>query len=287
VNTTGTLVERLSGVATPAEQRVANYFLVAGPRAAAMSAREIADAVGTSDATVLRATKSLGFASLRDLRRALSEEGREPELTHRLRATIDQSRSAHDVLSSAVDRHLQSLGMLTDQVRAGDFDSASLLLAGASTVWWSGTGPSAYLAEYAAFLSRRLGRHAGTLTHSGADLADELLPIRSDNCIVVLAYGHIHPHVKVILQHAAALETPVILITDAIGRHPKWPVAVNLHAGRGVPGLFASHATTVVLIEALVLALAAAAPVRSEEALRTLNSLRRSIAGRQLDVDPP
>jgi DNA-binding MurR/RpiR family transcriptional regulator len=83
------------------------------------------------------------------------------------------------------------------------------------------------------------------------------------------------------------LETPVILITDAIGRHPKWPVAVNLHAGRGVPGLFASHATTVVLIEALVLALAAAAPVRSEEALRTLNSLRRSIAGRQLDVDPP
>jgi hypothetical protein len=61
---------------------------------------------------------------------------------------------------------------------------------------------------------------------------------------------------------------------------------VRLNAGRGTPGLFATHSPTIVLIEALVLALAAADPERAETSLATLNELRRDLAGRRLDVDP-
>lgn len=251
-----------------------------------MSAREVAEAVGTSDATVLRTTRSLGYNSLRELRRALSDGGREAGLSERLHATIDESGSAHDVLSSAIDRHVEALGLLTNQVRTQDFDAAAAALSAAPQVWWCGTGPSAHLAEYAAFLSRRLGHSVGTLTHSGTDLADELLPVRPDHCVVVLAYGTIHRHVKVILEHAADVGAHVVLITDTLGPHLAWPIAVCLYAGRGVPGLFASHATTVLFIEALVLAVAAANPGIAEDSLLGLNSLRRSIDGRRLDVDP-
>ena len=70
------------------------------------------------------------------------------------------------------------------------------------------------------------------------------------------------------------------------GRRIASPVAAQLNAGRGTPGLFATHGPTIVLLEALVLATAAADPARSETALATLNDLRRSLAGKRLDVDP-
>jgi DNA-binding MurR/RpiR family transcriptional regulator len=273
-------------VNTPAERRVADFFLTAGPKAAAMSAQEIAAEVGTSDATVLRTTKTLGYSSLRELRRALTSSGNDVDLATRLHATIGESVSAHDVLASAMDHHLQALEMLARRVPAIDFDAAASILAPASRLWWSGTGPSAHIADYAAFLCRRLGRDSGSLTHSGTDLADELLALRPGHAVVVLAYGRIHTYVDAILQRADAVGARVVLITDTIGQRLDPPVAVRLNAGRGVPGLFASHGATMVLVEALVLATAATDPKRSESSLASLNDMRRSIAGRRLDVDP-
>ncbi len=77
-----------------------------------------------------------------------------------------------------------------------------------------------------------------------------------------------------------------ILITDTLGHRLSSPADLRLNAGRGTPGLFASHAPTIVLLEALVLATAAADPARSEAALGELNRLRRELAGKPFDVDP-
>ena len=285
-NTTTSLSARLGRVTSPAERRVAEYLAQSGPRAAAMSAQEIAAAVGASDATVVRTARTLGYASLRELRQALADDMDETDLPTRLRATIGESPSAHDVLASAVDRHLEALDTLLRRVPAGDFDAAVAVLADAAHIWWCGTGPSAHLAGYAAFLCRRLGRSSGALTHSGTDHADELLSLRADHAVVVLAYGRVHPYVRVLLQRAADIGARVVLVTDTLGRRLASPVAVQLNAGRGAPSLFATHGPTIVLLEALVLATAAADPARSETALATLNDLRRSLAGKRLDVDP-
>jgi DNA-binding MurR/RpiR family transcriptional regulator len=251
-----------------------------------MSAQEIAAVVGTSDATVVRAAKSLGYASLRELRGALAGDGDEADLSARLQATIGGTASAHDLLATSADRQLKALHTLLRRVSAHDFDEAAKVLTDATYVWWCGTGPSAHLANYAAFLSRRLGIPSGSFTHAGTDHADELLTLEADHAVVVLAYGRIHAYVRVLLQRAADVGADVVLVTDALNRRSLPPVAAHLNAGRGTPGLFATHGPTIVLLEALVLAMAAAQPDRSEVALATLNELRRSIAGKRVDVDP-
>ena len=251
-----------------------------------MSAQEIAAEVGTSDATVVRTARTLGYANLRELRRALTDHDDDPDLSSRLHATIGDSPSAHDVLAAAVNQQLQALDTLLRRVSAADFDRAVATLETAPRVWWCGTGPSAHLAEYAAFLCRRLGRPAGALTHGGTDHADELLDVRPGDAVVVLAYGRLHPYVRVLMQHAADISAEVVLVTDTLGQRLPAPVAAQLNAGRGSRGLFATHGPTIVLLEALVLAMAAADPVRSEGALATLNDLRQSLAGRRVDVDP-
>lgn len=285
-NTTETLTQRLARVTRPAERRVAEHLIRLGPRAAASSALEIAAEVGTSDATVVRTAVSLGFANLKELRAALTDDPDDADLAVRLQATIADSSSAHQVFVTAIDGQLNALDDLLRRVSTSDFDAAAAVLVGASRIWWSGTGPSAYLAGYASFLCRRLGRPSGSFTHAGTDHADELLSVQVDDAVVVLAYGRMHPYVKVLLAHAANVGARVVLVSDRAGRKLSSPVAAHLNAGRGKPELFATHGPTIVLLEALVLAVAAADPNQSEAAVASLNDLRRSLAGKRIDVDP-
>ncbi len=164
-----------------------------------MTAREIAAAVDTSDATVVRTARSLGFESLRELRRAIGATF-EADLTARFHATVDTHPSSHDVLDAVIDEQIENLEALRRRVPATAFDEATHVLAAASHVWWCGIGPSASLADYAAFLSRRLGLASGSLTHAGTDHADELLAVGTGHAVVVLAYGRIHRYVRVLLS---------------------------------------------------------------------------------------
>jgi DNA-binding MurR/RpiR family transcriptional regulator len=252
-----------------------------------MSAAEIAEAVGTSDATVVRTAKSLGYDGMRQLRRALSDREAEPDLTSRLEATISDFRTDKDIVAATVERHLRALDTLLSQVTPELFDSAVNMLTSARRTWWCGTGPSAYIAGYASFLTRRLGRASGVLTHSGTDHADELLALGRGDVVVVLAYGRVHSYVRVLLRHAREVGATTILITDTLGSSLAAETDLRVDAGRGTPGVFASHATTMVLVETLVLAVAATKPKLAKDALDTLNDLRSQIAGRHLPVDPP
>jgi DNA-binding MurR/RpiR family transcriptional regulator len=136
-------------------------------------------------------------------------------------------------------------------------------------------------------MSQRIGKASSALVHTGTSFADELLTLTPTDALVVFAYGRLQPHVRVLLEHAAALEMPVVLITDTLGRKLEDDVDVTLQSGRGAPGLFASHAPTLVVVEALVLAVAATDQTDAEASLARLNELRAALAGRRIDVDRP
>ena len=164
---------------------------------------------------------------------------------------------------------------------------AVAVLAGRDRVVWRGVGPSAHLAAYGQLMTQRIGKPSSALVHTGTSFADELLTLEPDDAIVLFAYGRLQPHVRVLLEHAGTLEAPVVLITDVLGRRLEAGVATTLQCGRGAPGLFASHGITLVVIEALVLAIAATHQTESEASLAKLNELRAALAGRRIDVDTP
>lgn len=277
---------KTAALTSPAEATVAEFVASAGPKAAAMSAREIAVATGTSDATVIRAARSLGFASFRDLRRYLAGQTDEVPLAERLRASLDATADPDSELRASITRQRQALDRLDQAIPDEEFHRANQVIADAPHLWWSGVGPSAHLAAYGAFLFRRLGKDSGTLTHAGLDGADELLSLQAGHTVVVLAYGRLHRHVRVLLDHAKSIQAHVVLVTDTVSPSEQWPIAARLVAGRGPKATFASHATTIVVIEALALAMAAAQPSRAKASVDQLNALRQAIIGRPLQVDP-
>ena len=268
----------------PAERRVAECLLDLGPDATLLSAAALADRLGTSDATVVRTAKALGYSGLAELRRALAAFADNPPLGERLRRTLEQA-PGDELLASALRNHLTALDALTRNVSPRAFQDAVAVLAGRDRVVWRGVGPSAHLAAYGQLMTQRIGVRSSALVHTGTSFADELLTLAPTDATVVFAYGRLQPHVQVLLQHAAALGVPTVLITDTLGHKLAASVAVTLQCGRGAPGLFASHATTLVVIESLVLALAATHQAVSEDSLANLNELRAALAGRRVDVD--
>ena len=270
----------------PAERRVAEFLVDLGPEATLLSAAALAKQLGTSDATVVRTAKSLGYSGLAEMRRALAAPNDSPPLRERLRRTLDQA-PGDQLLTSAIRNHVAALETLTRNVSTQAFQDAVGVLASSDRVVWRGVGPSAALANYGQLIAQRIGKPSSALVHTGTSFADELLSLEPNDAIVVFAYGRLQTHVHVLLEHAKTLDVPVVLITDTLARRLADSVDVTLQCGRGTPGLFASHATTLVVVEALILAIAATDQTESEASLARLNELRASLAGRRIDVDTP
>ena len=277
-------VSRRMSDLTPAERRVAEHLLAAGPEGALRSAAEIAEQLGTSDATVVRTAKALGYGGLADLRRAIAVQDTIPPLEQRLRRTLDETPT-DELLTACVTHHLADVDMLTRLVPPAVFQQAVDFLSESARVVWRGVGPSSHLARYGQLMCRRIGHPSVAMVETGASFADELLALRSDDVAVVMAYGKLQSHVSVLLDHADTLGCPVVLITDDLARTLGTRVASLLQCGRGASGLFSSHAGTVLLIEALVLAIAKSREARAESTLVTLNELRASLAAPRVDAN--
>ena len=86
---------------SPAEQRVARFFLENREEVLIASASALARQAGTSDATVVRTAKALGFAGMEELRRTLARELRE-DLSPAGRMARTLSKVSDD-LGSALD----------------------------------------------------------------------------------------------------------------------------------------------------------------------------------------
>jgi DNA-binding MurR/RpiR family transcriptional regulator len=270
----------------PAERRVAEQLLDMGPEATLLSAAALAEQLGTSDATVVRTAKALGYRGLAELRRALATYGDNPPLRERLRRTLEQA-PGDEIFTTAIHNHFVALESLSRNVTPEAFRAAVAILAGSNRVVWRGVGPSAHLAEYGQLITQRIGKPSCALVHTGTSFADELLMLAPNDAIVVFAYGRLQSHVRVLLDQAQSLDVPVVLVTDTLTRRLEGSVRATLQCGRGAPGLFASHATTLVVVEALVLAIAATQQAASESSLASLNELRAALLGRRIDVDTP
>ncbi len=265
-------VARSFGTLSPAQRLVADYLVGSGRSVVVESASAIAGELGLSDATVVRTAQALGYTGLPELRRALAAQIEDVTLAERLHHSLASTEG--DPVVAVVGSLMASLDALVQQVAGPRFDHAVEILGRADRLAWSGIGPSAPLAEYATVLAGRLGRPSTALTRSGTAAADDLVVMGPGSAVVVFSYGRLHRHVDALLHRAADLTVPVVLVTDVLEAELGDRVAETLVCWRGTPGLFTSHAPTMVLLEALLLGLARADPGRAELSLAQLDGLR-------------
>ncbi|MGL4967379.1 MAG: MurR/RpiR family transcriptional regulator [Inquilinus sp.] len=272
-------VEAATGRLSPAEQRVARFLVEQKEAVLLCSAAEIAARAGTSDATVVRTARSLGFEGLSQLREALLAD-----LTgattpgSRMRRTLDVAgEDAVGALRHVLSIHREATEVLAAPEFQQPFARAVETLATARRRHVFGIGPSGSLAEYAALQFNRIGLPSEALAATGIGLADRLLRLAEGDALILIAYAPIYREVAGTLDVAERHRVPVLLVSDSLGPFVHGRVAEILPVPRGRADHLAMHAGTMLLIEALVVALAARDRERALAGLETLGALRGEI----------
>jgi DNA-binding MurR/RpiR family transcriptional regulator len=129
-------------------------------------------------------------------------------------------------------------------------------------------------------LLARAGRQARSLDATGIALADQLLDLRAGDALLVLAYGRAYPEVTATIAEARRKRLSIVLVTDDLSSGLARLADVVVPVPRGRTERVALHGATIVVLEALVLGLAALDRPRALAALEQLNALREEVAGR-------
>jgi DNA-binding MurR/RpiR family transcriptional regulator len=115
-------------------------------------------------------------------------------------------------------------------------------------------------------------------------LADQMLDLRAGDVVLALAYGRAYREVVGLFREARRLRLPIILVSEtANSTIAKWTDIV-LTIPRGKPQQVALHGGTLVGLEAIALALAAANREGAVATLERLNMLRSGVSGQRHDV---
>jgi DNA-binding MurR/RpiR family transcriptional regulator len=274
------------GDLTPAAYRVATFIDDNRATVLAASAADLAAAIGTSDATVVRAVQSLGFSGIPEMKRVLAES-----LQSKATPAADMGRTLSDVggdtdraIDLALDAHAAAVSALQRGQARSALTKAVQTLHPAGRIVVFGIGPSAPIARYASVLLSRHGRSTRVLDATGIALADQLLDLNGRDALLVLAYGPAYREITAVFAEARRLRLPIVLITDSLDAQLTRQAAVVVPAKRGKASRAALHGATLVTLEAVVLGLAAADQRRSMDSLHRLNGLRELVAGNRNDA---
>ena len=272
-----------------AGRRVAQIVARNPVAALASSAASLASQARTSDATVIRTVRALGYSGIADLKRALAaslDTARRPSTpADDMRLTLDELEGA---ALRSIDAVLAAHDAAVSVIRSTSFREqlgrALPMLHSANRVALFGIGPSAPLARYAAILLRRAGLEAWCLDASGVVLADQMLGLRQGDAVLAMAYGRPYREALGLLGHAGHLSIPFILVTDTARGALATQADAVLVVPRGRRGHVALHAGTLLALEIVVLALAASQREKALEQLELLNRLRSAVLGEPRDV---
>jgi DNA-binding MurR/RpiR family transcriptional regulator len=277
---------RANGRFTPAERKVINFLQEHRESAIIASAAKIGRSAGTSDATVIRTARQLGFSGLDALRRALAVDlRRDLTLAERLDNSLDGVEPTTDTALGQVIRIVRdSLGRLEAGSFAGAFDAALPIICRPGRKLIFGIGPSGFLAGYFVEQLGRLGADALALRNTGLQFADDLQKLRKGDAIVALAYDRPYPEITALFDRAVGLALPSILITSPSPVIPDHRADVTLRVARGQSDGFSLHAATLTLIEALIIGYAGQNRASVRRNLEALNNTRRGLAGEALHL---
>ena len=140
------------------------------------------------------------------------------------------------------------------------------------------SSPNSAHAEYLAMRLVRLRRNAIAVTARGVGLADALLDMRKGDALVAIAYEQAAPEVRITLDRARELRLRSVLVTDSLGLALAGRFTVALSARRAGSGMYHQSGITIVILDALLMALAARHRASALEAAEELQRLRDGIA---------
>ena len=242
---------------TKSEKRIANYLRKNQEESAFLSAGEIADRLGLSEATLVRFARTLGFSSYPAMRTVLQEAFRR-RVTHsaRLRGRLEDLRQGGDIFERLVVSEMDYLTQALETVERQALQKTVELMQSCDRIFVFGGGPSVSLVELMQIRLGRFGRQVIPLTTSGREILEPLMLMKNCDLLFMICFFDVTPTQQLVLDYANEVNCPVVILTDTLGSIIGDKADVVLAARRGPMAEFHSLVVPMTIINTLLLALA-------------------------------
>jgi len=260
---------------TKSEKQIANYIRKNQEESAFLSAAELADRLGLSEATIVRFARTVGFDSYPAMREVLQENFRR-RVTHstRLQSRLEDLRDGGDIFERMVASEIDYLSHALETVDRQAFHQAIDMMKSHKRIFVFGLGPSVSLVDLMEIRLRRAGWDVVPLTTTGREILEPLLKMNSDDLLFTICFFDITPPLELILDYANEVNTRVIMLTDTLGSIVGDKADVVLAARRGPVSGFHSLVVPMTIINTLLLALAQEDQEHTISNLDKLDALR-------------
>jgi DNA-binding MurR/RpiR family transcriptional regulator len=242
---------------TKSEKRIANYLRKNQEESAFLSAGEIADRLGLSEATLVRFARTLGFSSYPAMRTVLQDAFRR-RVTHstRLSSRLDDLREAGDIFDRLVVSEIDYLTQSLETIDRQSLNRAVEMIRARKRIFVFGVGPSVSLVNLMEIRLGRFGWQVIPLTTAGREMLEPLLLMSDQDLLMVICFFDISGALQLILDYANEIKCPVIMLTDTLGSIIGDKADVVLSAKRGPISEFHSLVVPMTIINSLLLAVA-------------------------------
>ncbi len=263
---------------TKSEKQIANYLRKNQDEAAFLSAAELADHLGLSEATVVRFARTIGFESYPAMRELLQENFRR-RVTHsaRLRSRLDDLREAGDIFEKVTVSEIDYLTQALQTVDRESLHKAVSYMTECDRIFVFGTGPSITLVHLLNLRLNRFGKQVIPLTIAGRETLEPLILMTNRDLLFAIGFFDVNPTLLIVLEHAMEMECPTILLTDTLGSVIGEKADVILAAKRGPVSAFHSLVVPMTIINALLLEFANQSPDVVINKLDKLDQLRERL----------
>ncbi|WP_018441898.1 MurR/RpiR family transcriptional regulator [Trinickia symbiotica] len=199
---------------TRAQQALASYIVDHVEQAAFMTARQLGDAVGQSDAAVVRFARAIGYPGFPQMRSALREGLLERVGAGGMRAAADRPAAGEELKNEVFssDAALLDATARLNPVPLGERVADRLIAA--RRIWVTAHGTTYPLAL---LLSMQLNQILGTcetLTVGHGDIADRIRQVGEQDVVIGIGYARYLPYTIELMKIARQYGAYIVAITD-------------------------------------------------------------------------
>jgi DNA-binding MurR/RpiR family transcriptional regulator len=146
---------------------------------------EISKDIGTSDASIIRFAKEIGYKGYQDLRQSLIWYIRRIIYpSQKLSFHFNENGQSHPLIETVMEKDVDYIIKTISKIDTDDFDTLVQFICSAKRIFCMGWGMSSFLAEYLAFNLRFLSYQAIDVTRERRPLIQQILPMDKNDILI-------------------------------------------------------------------------------------------------------
>lgn len=255
------------------QKLIATYIIDHYELAVFMTAKELGDAVGVSESTVVRFATSLNYSGFPDFSRAL-EAYYKSKMNRIQRMGAKYAKSSQsEVLTSVLRADVEKIEDTMANIDVTAFEMATDILLNSKKVYVVGLRTCEPLAEFLSFYLNMIRPDVIMLkTTSASEMFEQMIRIGPSDCIVGISFPRYSMRTLKAMEFANDRNAKVITITDSIHSPMNLYSSCNLLARSDMVSIVDSLVAPLSVINALVVSLCLKRPKEVRSNLESLEN---------------